>query len=556
MHTMTRPLLTLLALFLHMLISAQFNWQWARQYTGLNQPSAAGLAVDAAGNTVVCGGFFGTLNIGALPAITSNGQNDCYIAKFDPDGMPLWVRTAGGTDFDEAMDVAVDAQGRITITGYFQSPSITVGGTTLTKQGSMDILVAQYDADGNAQWANRYGWSSNSGVEWGRAIAAEANGDLYVTGQYRTALVVPGLTDLQGCNGREQGFLLKLDADGNGLWSLMPQCTGDASLGLTTCDALALAPDGSIYLGGDFRGDTAYFATDTLANFMPSGQSDDAFVVKYSPEGEELWVRAWAGTNYDEIRALATDSEGNVIVATTREGGHVIDGIDLPIAGSNGIYRMTIWKMDPDGTAIWGHRAGDTSYAHEFSAVAVDANDHVWAGGYYQSRCTFDDITFPNNGSSEFYGLFVAHYNPDGVVQEVYTDRGQGPRVVNELACDALGGLYVAGGYNDSIAFAPLPYLMGDGTFLAKSDDLTTEIASTQERGDWSLWPVPADHRFTVALRDEAAVGDLRVMDVMGREVLRAAVRESRFTFDCSAWPAGSYIVQRGQQRARVLVVH
>ena len=73
MHAMTRPLLTLLALFLHMLISAQFNWQWARQYTGLNQPSAAGLAVDAAGNTVVCGGFFGTLNIGALPAITSNG---------------------------------------------------------------------------------------------------------------------------------------------------------------------------------------------------------------------------------------------------------------------------------------------------------------------------------------------------------------------------------------------------------------------------------------------------------------------------------------------------
>lgn len=553
---MTRPFLAILAFSFHALVSAQFNWQWARPYTAELQPSVEGLVVDAAGNSLICGGFFGTLSIGALPPIASNGQNDIYIAKFDADGTPLWVRTAGGTDFDEALDVAVDGAGRITITGYFQSPSITVGGTTLNKQGNMDILVAQYDAEGNAQWAHRYGWSASNGVEWGRAIAAEANGDLYVTGQYKTALVVPGLTDLQGCNGREQGFLLKLDADGNGLWSLTPQCTGDASLGMTICDALALAPDGSVYLGGDFRGDTAYFATDTLANFMPSGQSDDAFVVKYSPEGEELWVRAWAGTNYDEIRALATDSEGNVLVATTREGGHVIDGIDLPIAGSNGTYRMTLWKMDPDGTAIWGRRAGDATYAHEFSALSVDANDHVWAGGYFQSRCTFDDIIFPNNGNSEFYGLFVAHYDGDGVVQEVYTDRAVGPRVVNELACDATGGLYVGGAYTDAITFAPLAPLMGDASFIAKSDDLTTVVTSAHQQQTWSVAPVPADDRFMITMREGVAVGDLRVMDAMGREVLRTGVRESSITIDCSAWPAGSYIVQCGQERQQVLVVH
>lgn len=552
---MNRPLLTLFAFLLHSLGSAQFNWQWARPYTGENQPSVEGLVLDAMGNTVVCGSFYGTLSIGVLPPIMSNGQSDLYIAKFDAVGTPLWVRTAGGTDFDEALDVAVDSEGRITITGYFQSPSITMGGTTLNRQGNMDILVAQFDAAGDVQWAQRYGWSASSGLEWGRAIAADANGDLYVTGQYKSALVVPGLTDLQACNGREQGFLLKLDADGNGLWSLMPLCTGDASLGLTTCDALAIGPDGSVYLGGDFRGDTAYFATDTLANFMPSGQSDDGFVVKYSPAGEELWVRAWAGTNYDEIRALATDSEGNLLVATTREGGHLIDGIDLPITGSNGIYRMTLWKLNPDGTAIWGRRAGDTTFAHEFSTLAVDANDHVWAGGYYQSRCTFDAITFPNNGNTEFYGLFVAHYDADGLVQEVYTDRAVGPRVVNELACDATGGLYVGGAYTGSITFAPLAPMMGDATFLAKSDDLTTAVASTQEQQGWSVSPVPADQQFTVTQGAGAAIGDLRVMDAMGRELLRAGVWESRITIDCSAWPAGSYIVQRGEERRQVLVV-
>ena len=553
---MIRTLLTALALLFHLMLTAQFNWQWARQLTGEIQPSMYGLVVDADGNTVVCGGFYGTLTIGTLPALTSAGQSDLFVAKFATDGTPLWVRSAGGTDFDDALDVAVDGTGRITITGYFQSTSITIGSTTLNKLGNMDILVAQYDANGNAQWAQRFGWTANSGLEWGRAIVADATGDLYVAGQYKTALQVPGLPDLQGCNGREQGFLIKLDADGNGIWSLMPQCTGDASLGLTICDALAVAPDGSVYLGGDFRGDTAYFATDTLANFMPSGQSDDAFVVKYTPAGEEVWVRTWAGFNYDEIRSLATDSEGNILVATTREGGHLIDGIDLPFAGSNGNYRMTLWKMTPEGTAIWGRRAGDTSFSHEFNDLAVDANDHVWAGGYYQSRCTFDNIVFPNNGSFEFYGLFVAHYDADGVVQEVFTDRGQGPRVVSELACDDIGGLFVAGAYTDSIAFVPLPYLMDDASYLVKSDDLSTVIAQQPHGRSWSVSPVPADHQFTITADRGSVIGDLRVRDAMGREVLRTNVSAAMTTIDCTAWSPGAYMVQCAGACERILVLH
>ncbi|MEZ4756678.1 MAG: hypothetical protein R2817_07620 [Flavobacteriales bacterium] len=553
---MNRILLSLLALSFHLFLNAQFNWQWARQLNAQTQPSVGGLVVDAAGNSVVCGSFYGELNIGALPVLTSNGESDIYVAKFGPDGTPLWVRSAGGTNFDDALDLAVDGEGRITITGYFQSPSITLGGTKLNRQGSMDILVAQYDANGNSLWANRYGWSATSGLEWGRAIVADANNDLYVAGQYKTALVVPGLPDVLACNNREQGFLMKLDANGNGLWSLMPQCTGDDALGLTTCDALALAPDGSVYLGGDFRGDTAYFATDTLPNFMPSGQSDDAFVVKYTPEGEEVWVRTWAGTNYDEIRSLATDSEGNILVATTREGGYLIDGIDLPFAGSNGNYRMTLWKMTPEGTALWGRRAGDASYSHEFNDLAVDANDHVWAGGFFQSRCTFDNILFPNNGNAEFYGLFVAHYDADGVVQEVFADRAQGPRVVSDLACDTVGGLYVAGTYTGSITFAPLAALDGDATFLVKSDDLTTRVLPSLNGLSMNIGPVPANDRFTVNAENGAIIGDVRVLDGLGREVMHVNAPAASISIDCAGWASGSYVVHRGDARQRIIVLH
>ncbi len=553
---MTRSLLTTSAIIIHTLLMAQFNWQWARTLTAEIPPAVSGMHVDDAGNTVICGGFFGTLAIGTLPQITSNGQNDLYVAKFAPEGMPLWVRSAGGPNFDEALAVTADNEGRITLTGYFESPSISVGGTTLSRLGNMDILVAQYDESGNAIWAQRYGWSSTSGLEWGRAIIVDADNDLYVAGQYKTALQVPGLADLEACNGREQGFLMKLDAAGNGIWSLMPQCTEDVSLGQTMCSELALSPDGHLYLGGHFRGDTAFFANDTLPNFMPSGQSTDAYVVKYTADGEEVWVRTWAGFNYDEIQGLATDSEGNIIVGTSREGGYLIDGIDLPFAGTNGNYQMTIWKMDPEGTAIWGRRAGNTSFAHGLNDIALDANDHVWAGGAYQSRCTFDNIVFPDNGNFEFFGLFIAHYDADGVVQEVYTHRAQGPRVVNELACDAAGGLYVAGAYTDSIAFPPLPYLMGDGSFLVKSDDLSTGIASAQSDHTWSVAPVPADRHFVITYREGTALGGVRVLDANGREVTRTTKQATSVTIDCAGWAPGCYVVQCGDARQRIIVLH
>jgi len=141
-------------------------------------------------------------------------------------------------------------------------------------------------------------------------------------------------------------------------------------------------------------------------------------------------------------------------------------------------------------------------------------------------------------------------------VQEVYTDRAVGPRVVNELACDATGGLYVGGAYTDAITFAPLAPLMGDASFIAKSDDLTTVVTSAHQQQAWCVAPVPADDQFMITMREGTAVGDLRVMDAMGREVLRAGVRESSTAINCSTWPAGSYIVQCGQERQQVLVVH
>ncbi len=369
---MTRIVTFPLLVFVPLMLSAQpFQWTWSQRHTTGVVETVEGHCNDAAGNTYLTGYYYGTLAIGNLPALTSNGEGDFYVAKFSPEGAPLWSRSGGGAGEEAMLGIAVDDDGHVSVCGYFGSTSITIGGTTLVRQGTFDIMVAQYDGDGTPRWARRYGYT-NSALEWGEAIVADANGDLYVSGHFRSGFLVDGLPDLVACAGGDQGFLLKLDGEGNGLWSLMPQCSLDGALGRTRCTALAVDPAGNVFLGGEWRGEEAVFSTDTLVNVNPSGQSPEGFLAKYTSGGEELWVRPISGTNIDEVNGLATDSEGNCYLTGRREGPYLIDGIDLPISGSLGFYRITLWKFDPDGTAHFTDRT-----AAELGALLAAPTDRL-----------------------------------------------------------------------------------------------------------------------------------------------------------------------------------
>lgn len=64
--------------------------------------------------------------------------------------------TAGGAQSDRVYDVAADATGGFVIVGEFFA-SITFGTTTLTSAGESDAFVARYDAYGHLLWAHRGG---------------------------------------------------------------------------------------------------------------------------------------------------------------------------------------------------------------------------------------------------------------------------------------------------------------------------------------------------------------------------------------------------------------
>ena len=58
-----------------------------------------------------------------------------------------WAKSEGGTSYDFGTGISTDANGNVLVTGYFKSPSITFGTTTLTNAdnsgNTADIFVVK-----------------------------------------------------------------------------------------------------------------------------------------------------------------------------------------------------------------------------------------------------------------------------------------------------------------------------------------------------------------------------------------------------------------------------
>ncbi|MES1182149.1 MAG: hypothetical protein ABUL44_05070, partial [Flavobacterium sp.] len=75
---------------------------------------------DTAGNVIVAGYYEGTIDLdygNAKYLVSSNGQYDMYLAKYDSSGNFLWAKTMGSSLQDYAYAVQTDSYGNIYLTG-------------------------------------------------------------------------------------------------------------------------------------------------------------------------------------------------------------------------------------------------------------------------------------------------------------------------------------------------------------------------------------------------------------------------------------------------------
>ncbi len=517
-------LLAILAFLFPLRFLAQpFNWQWSvRDTSTLGTPDILGFATDALGNSYATGTLYGTAAFGGLPGITSVGQSDVFVVKYDNQGVALWAVRAGGSDFDYPYDLAIDGNGGVFITGAIESPTAVFGGTTLTLIGQMDVFVAKLSAnDGSFQWAKRYGnndFQANA-REWGKAIACDAAGNVYVSGCFDDYFTVPGLAQLQGCSQYYDDFLLKLDTDGNGIWSRRPDCGHQWIYSAGEGQVLTVGADNMLYAGWRIRGDTIFYETDTLLNSWNGAGTHEGVVAKYDLDGNYQWSRVIGGYGYDDVQALEADASGHLYIAMHRETDYNLGIVGIEVAGSLGHYKNVILKTDADGNFIWGTRMGNSTYDHDIEAMALEGDETLLVAGWHQGNFEIGGIV-PNPGTGGSYGLYLARFDSSSALLELHASRYTYTRGIAGIGLDEGGNIYIGGAFQDSLSFPGLPVMdlanaSNGAMFVARSGDFNTGVDRpiVLKRGI-TVYPLPSTGGFTV--RSERPFTEIRITDALG----------------------------------------
>jgi hypothetical protein len=419
-----------------LLLTAQApQWQWAVRGGGSSYDEGLGIAIDSQGNQYITGVFEGTATFGTI-TLTSQGQEDIFVAKLDPYGSWLWVQRAGGNDDNDlGLSIAVDSDGNSYVTGGFVG-SANFGGLTLLACGEQDIFVAKLDTSGNWLWAVQAGGIND---DRGDGIALDSAGCVIVTGGFMGSANF-GLCALSSAGGTDI-FVAKLDGTGNWFWAVR---AGSADPSYSNCIAL----DGSdnAYLTGFFCNSIA-FGNYTLTS---SGQYD-VFAAKLDPTGNWLWAVRAGGSNEDNGYGIAVDSTGNAYLTGYFYGMAYFGPYTLSASGDTSIFAA---KLDPAGGWIWAVQAGGLSYDEGYS-ITLDSTGNAYLTGNVFTPASFGSITLTSSAVNDIFAAKLEWFGDwQWAVSAGVTHNYQNAIILDSnIAVDTAGNTYLAGGFVGSAAF-------------------------------------------------------------------------------------------------------
>jgi hypothetical protein len=236
--------------------------EWAKSVTGYgvqDRNIGVDIATDHFGNAYVIGYFQSIVDFGGL-TLNSIGEEDIFIAKYQPNGIIDWVRQAGGKSYDNGLGIAIDAVDNIYVTGQFSDAASFSGQVLKAKSANYDIFISKYHPDGSLEWVKSAG-----GRDWdgGSAITTDPFGRIYVTGFFTDSASFDDNNHVAAGKNTTGIFLARFDENGAVEW--LKQAGGFSWN--NEGNAIALDGNGNIYVSGTYN-NTGYFDNNVLKDTL------------------------------------------------------------------------------------------------------------------------------------------------------------------------------------------------------------------------------------------------------------------------------------------------
>jgi hypothetical protein len=306
---------------------------WGTYIGGTGGDWAYSVAVDSADNVYVTGQTESPENwpLGGFDT-TYNGASDAFVAKLSPAGACVWSTYLGGPERDQGYGIAADSAGNVYVTGATLSGVWVSAGYDPTHVGATDAFVAQLSSAGDkSPWSTCLGGSSD---DYGWGIAADASGNVYVTGATLSADWTSGGFDPTHKDVPDV-FVAKLSSAGASLWS---NYLGGA--GKDWGYGVAADSSGNVYVTGTT--DSAGWATGGFDTTYHGGDSD-AFVAKLGPDGDGLWSSYLGGSDSDSGYGIAVDSWDHVYMTGQTQSADWTKGVfDISYNGGGDAFLVKV----------------------------------------------------------------------------------------------------------------------------------------------------------------------------------------------------------------------
>lgn len=245
------------------------NHVWSKAYgsPGVDGRGARGVAVSASGDVYVTGACAGVMDFGG-GGVAEIGERDGFLLALDANGLHRWSKRWGSLNaYSSGTSVAVDPTGSVLVTGYSEG-TIDLGTGVLPSKGSMDIVLGKFDPSGAPIFAKRYGSTKN---DLANSVTTDGAGNILLTG-YVTGPIDFGDGPLTYVGGQNT-FIAKLTPTGAPSWSRLYKASFSLGVGI------AADPMGNIFATGYFS-NTIDFGTGTLSS---GGAGYDVFLAKLTP---------------------------------------------------------------------------------------------------------------------------------------------------------------------------------------------------------------------------------------------------------------------------------
>lgn len=306
-----------------------------------------------------------------------------------------WTKTYGGSRNTIVGDVLLADDG-----GY-----VIVGTTNLQfePQPRGDVYLVRTDGAGEVIWERTYGRQAYQGGQ-GATWADDGS------------LLIVGVVDTGDANGMD-AYLLKVDAEGNELWSKTYGGPLDEYTG-----AIGQTPDGAYILGGNTVDPNDIIADPGAAGYGGFEGRSNPCLFKVDADGNEIWSRAYP-------------SEQNILTSggsLTPDGGFLLLATITHFPDPDDDILLT--KVDENGDEVWS-RTWTEDKCNPYDLVQTTDGNYLITASYVPAG--------PGDAKEDF--LFIK-IDPDG--NEIWRSTFGHPDMIDYgvVLTPAAGGGYVAVG--------------------------------------------------------------------------------------------------------------